>query len=488
MHKHDVAPAFLAPRQSCSCLRSGKMRRHAAVRPGIRSAVRPAVRSAARSVARLVLVLALMAVGGRQASAQTLRSLTSDLFVFGSCGAPLCLGHDFAETGSALTEHGRHFLAELVPQNQALLLFFEQGITNVAGSLPATSMSGGQLWTSRSRPASMGPVFGERAETLGMGRFFIGVEATGFRVSSFNGTPASDLVLNFFHENSDVALGPDPGLGQPVFERDMLRVRTNLVMDYIVATAAVSAGVTSFMDIGVAVPVVRARLKATANAQIVSADPSFPHRFGGSETAPVVDATNSVAGSATGVGDVSARMKISLSGGMPRNGVPSGVAVALIGDVTFPTGDKEDLLGTGRGRGRASLALSGQWDRFSPHVNAGYLLRQGALEGDAITTVAGFDVRATPGVTVAMAVLAQWELDNPAYPMPGPVTFTGPGGYTVEPSSIPRQRRYAADIAAGLKFRVGSDMILVTNAVVPVLEVGLRPDVIWTFGLQGTFR
>ncbi|WP_419161433.1 hypothetical protein [Candidatus Palauibacter sp.] len=446
-----------------------------------------------RVVAGPMAMLALMFVTARPVAAQSLKDLVSELFVFGECGVPLCFDPGFEETEDPRTEHGRHYLRDLVPRNDALLLFFEDGIAGVAGTLPATAMAGGRIWSNGDRSASLGPVFAERAETLGVGRFFLGVEATGFQVTSFSGAPADALVLNFFHENSDVALGPDPGVGLPTFERDVLQVRTDLALDYTVATAVLSAGLTSFLDIGFAVPVVRTRLTATADAQILPFDSSYPHRFDGTRRAPILAARNSVTGSATGVGDISARVKVNLTGGTAVDRAPPPIGMALLADVTFPTGQEEDLLGLGEGRGRALAILSVNGESFSPHVNAGYLLREGNLrdrdfDGDAVLGTIGFDATPTDRVTMAADLITQWELADPENPLPNPVTFVGPGSFTVESSSIPDPGRYRIDFAMGFKFEIGRDMILVTNGLVPIKAIGLRSDFIWTLGLQGTFR
>lgn len=441
-----------------------------------------------RVVAGSVLAAALGLAAAGPAAGQSLSELMSDLFVFGDCAVAFCLDHQFDETGDVLTEHGRHYLLDGVERNASLLRFVQDGVAGVAASLPASAMTGGRIWSDGGERSSLGPIFAERAETLGAGRFFLGLEASGLRVTNFSGSPSDALVLNFFHEDSDVAIGPDPPLGVPLWERDVFQVRTVIDMDLVVATAVLSAGLTSFLDIGVAVPVVRTRFKGEAQAQILPFDPSYQHRFGGTDLDPVLQASNSVSGSATGVGDISARLKINLTGGTPRDGAPSTVGVALLGDVTFPTGDEEDLLGTGEGRGRALAIFSGRWGGFSPHLNAGYLLREGNLSNDAVLGTIGFDAQATSGITVAADFITQWELDGPANPLPGPVTFAGPGAFTVEPSSVPDRDRYLMDLAIGLKFEVGSDMVLVTNALVPVHGIGLRPDVLWTLGLQGTFR
>ena len=446
-----------------------------------------------RAVGGLMAILALMAVTGRPAAAQSLTDLVSELFVFGQCGVPLCFDPGFEETGDFRTEHGRHYLRDLVPRNDALILSFQEGIGSVVGSLPPTAMAGGRIWSNGERSASFGPVFAERAETLGMGRFFLGLEATAFQVTNFSGVPADNLVLNFFHEDSNVALGPDPGLGLPFFERDVLQVRTNLDLDYTVATAVLSAGLTSFLDVGFAVPVVRTSLRGTANAQILPLGNALAHRFDGTAEAPVLQASNSVSGSATGIGDVSARVKVNLTGGTTVGRAPPPVGMALLADVTFPTGQEEDLLGLGEGRGRALAILSLDQGGFSPHLNAGYLLREGNLrdsnfDRDAVLATVGFDAHASDAVTVGADLITRWELADAEHPMPGPVTFVGRPTLTVESSSIPDAARQFIDLAVGLKYMLGKDMILVTNALLPIRAAGLRPDVLWTLGLQGTFR
>ncbi|WP_419949599.1 hypothetical protein [Candidatus Palauibacter sp.] len=446
-----------------------------------------------RAAARALAVLALTFITVRPVAAQTLTELLSDLFVFGECGVSLCMDPVAMSPGEPESTHAIHFRRDLVPQNDALLLFVEDGISGVVGSLPATAMAGGPIWSDGVRSASLGPVFAERAETLGMGRFFLGLEATGFRITNFGGTPTDDLLLNFFHHDTNPPLGPDPGLGVPAFERDVLQVRTNLAVDYVVATGVVSAGLTSFIDVGVLVPVVRARLEGTADAQILPFDPASEHRFGGSAAMPVLGARKSVAGTSIGMGDVTARVKVNLSGGTEVGVEPPEVGIALVADYTFPTGQEEDLLGTGEGRGRALAVLSRRWGDFASHVNAGFLVREenardGKFDRDALLGSVGFDVRVTDDVTVAAQMITHVEMADPDPPLPGPVSFAGAGTLTVESSSLSGPGRYLLDLATGLKYQVRNDMVLVANALLPIQGFGLRPDFMFTLGLQGTFR
>lgn len=432
-------------------------------------------------------VCGALAAFPRAAEGQGLRDMLSDVFVFGDCGVPLCMDHEFAETGSVFTEHGRHYLADRSPINGQLLSFFQDGVSSVVTAMPTPAFDGGRIWSSEDEVSSFGPTFAERGETLGAGRFFIGVLASGMKFTNFNGVPAEALELNFVAQDTD---GTDsiPSLGTPISERDVLQVRTAVDMELTMATLVASAGLTSFLDVGVVVPVIRTRLDAVADAQILAADPTHPHRFGGTSAEPELQRTNTVSGSATGVGDITARMKISMTGGTPSQGAPEGLGVAVVGDVTFATGQEEDYLGLGEMRARVMAVISGRAGSFFPRFNAGYLRREGADTNDAFVGTLGFDVLAASRLSIGADVVGQWEFQDPTDVLPGPVTFVGAGGATIDPTTIPDRSRSFADLVVGMKFLLGADMVLVTNALVPVRSVGLRPDLMWTLGLQGTFR
>lgn len=428
---------------------------------------------------------------------QSLRELVSDLFTFGSCDEVLCL--------DLVNGHGDHYSPNRVAQNGSMLFFFEDGFTNMLGTVPAPAMGGDLIGYEDENgdlvPTSFGPIFAERAETLGSGRFFVGLQTSAFSVSNFNGAPIDRVLFNFAHVNSHpLSAVDDPALaGRRLDERDIFQVRTALDLNVVVATTVLTAGLTSFMDIGVAIPVVRTRLKGTSNAQILALDPAYQHRFGGTSTDPVVHSSSSVNGTATGIGDVSARLKINLVGGTTRNQSPSTVGAAFMADVLLPTGDADEFLGLGAGMVRALAIVSGRWGGISPHLNAGYLLRQGDGRPDAFLGTIGLDARASDHMTFALDLISQWEHDVPKYTHPGPISLPRERAETfydpqimLEPSSIPGlnspKKRRALDMAVGLKFRIGSDMLLVTNALVPVRNVGLRPDMMWTLALQSAFR
>ena len=88
-------------------------------------------------------------------------------------------------------------------------------------------------------------------------------------------------------------------------------------------------------------------------------------------------------GSASGVGDIVLRTKYNF---LRRPG--GGASVVL--DVSLPTGDSNNLLGTGAARGKMLFVASTTLGRVAPHVNAGYTIVGASanlgIETDANTT------------------------------------------------------------------------------------------------------
>ncbi|MGH7552000.1 MAG: hypothetical protein ACREMQ_03125, partial [Longimicrobiales bacterium] len=102
---------------------------------------------------------------------QTLRQQFSRLFTFGDCGEPLCL-----TVNAAI--HGNHYIPSVVQGENNLLAFLTGEIGQAVGNLPFTAASSGVAFTFEggvpvARRVSTGPIFAERAETLGRGRLFV---------------------------------------------------------------------------------------------------------------------------------------------------------------------------------------------------------------------------------------------------------------------------------------------------------------------------
>lgn len=426
---------------------------------------------------RAVYALALLLPIASPAQAQAgLRSEIPKLFSFGNCGSPLCLDGSV----SAANGHGDHFIPATAAGNSAVISFINEAIGKSVANTPISAASSGATFAivgglPVKTSTSAGPVFGERPQTLGRGRFFLGANVTGLHFSTLNGVPVDKLKLNFVHQDVGTA-----GLGDPGFENDVIEVGLGLDINLLVSSLFLTAGLTDFIDIGVAVPFVRTRLHGTSEAQIVPFGPIAPHFFGGDAANPILRAASVIDGSATGIGDIAARVKINLGQGRTAG-------AALLGDIRFATGDEEDLLGAGATSVRGLAIVAAQFGSFSPHLNGGYLARTGALQNDAILATIGFDQLMTPWATLAVDLVSEWQVGDSKIALPGTVVFSQPFVRRVDATSIPQRDENVLNASIGMKFSVRGGTTIVVNGITPLRKVGLQPDFVWTGGLEYSF-
>ncbi|MFQ5702936.1 MAG: hypothetical protein ACE5HT_02830 [Gemmatimonadales bacterium] len=429
---------------------------------------------------RVVILYTLSSIIASPLLAQSsakLRDRVSDLFRFGNCDGLLCLDGSI----NAGTGHGDHFLPAFASGNAAIISFITNAIGQSVSNTPISATSSGATFSFVGglpvrTSTSAGPIFAERAQTLGRGKFFVGANVSGAHFTTLNGVPADNLSLNFVHEDVSNA----GTLGDPEFENDVIDVTMGLDIDVLVTSVFMTYGITDFIDIGVALPFVRTSLKGSSEAQIMPFGSTAFHFFGGSIADPVLRAASSIDGSATGIGDVAARIKINL-GQSPK------VGAALLGDVRFATGDEEDLLGAGDASGRALAVVSAQFGAFAPHLNAGYVVRAANEQNDAALATIGFDNLMTSWATLAFDVLTEWQIGADKNSLPGPITYDQPFRREVQSSPIVERRANIVNASVGMKFTLRGGTVLVTNAIFPLTETGLQPDVVWTAGLEYNF-
>lgn len=414
-------------------------------------------------------------------SAQTttghLRDRIGDLFTFGSCGRPLCLDGSV----SAANGHGDHFLPDLIAGNSAVIGFLTDAIGINAANTPISATGGGVTFRfvgglPVKTSESAGPVFAERAQTLGRGRLVLGANLTGSSFRTVRGTPLDGLVLNFTHQ--DVGT---PGLGDPFLENDVLEIRLALDVNLLVTTLFATYGLTDDVDLGIAVPVVHTSLQGRSVAQVRLFGDTAVHFFTGTPADPGLIANAATFGSATGIGDIALRLKANL-----RSDERFGVA--LMTDARLPTGDERDLLGSGRLALRALAVFSSRFGDFRPHLNLGYVLRTGEGRPDALLATVGFEQPLNAWTTIVTDLLTEWETGQGDLVLPGTVTFQFPFVRSYEPTNIRNMKDHRVSGSLGFKFRVSeSGPRLVTNAAVPLRAGGLLPAVMWTLGMEFNF-
>jgi hypothetical protein len=290
------------------------------------------------------------------------------------------------------------------------------------------------------------------------------------------GVPLDRISFNFTHEDAD-----SNGLGSPNFENDLIRVQVAMNVSLLVASFGLTYGLVDGVDVGVTVPFVRTSMSGTSVAQIIPANPAeIDHYFGGTSTSPVLSAVRTVRGSAAGLGDVEGHLKINVAQG-------DHVGVAVFGSARFPTGDENNLLGSGAFSGRGLGVLSVRLGQLSTHLNLGYTVRDAVTQNNSVDGSLGYDVLVAPTVTMAFDVVSSWQIGASNLHVPAPVVYTQPITRTLDVTNIPSQPDNYMALSFGFKFRTRRGIEIVTNALFPLRDSGLQPNVTWTGALQYNF-
>jgi len=404
-------------------------------------------------------------------SAQTLRSKVSDLFRFGECGEALCL-----QVNAAV--HGLHYVPSASVASGAILDFFTRAIGLSVSSIPISSSSSGIAFSFGGgapvqTSVSSGPIFAERSQTLGRNRMLVGGNVTAMSFKTFRGLPLDEMVFNFPHQNVG-----NPTYGDPDFENDVIQVRAKLDLSLLVTTVFVNYGLLDNVDVAVAIPFVRTSLSGESFGEVLPFGATTPHFFG-TPGAQSLTATGSTEGSSVGVGDLAARVKIGLV-----QGDSSGFA--LFGDARLPTGDEEEFLGAGDWSMRALAIYSARHGGFSPHVNAGAVIRGGDRNNGLLATV-GFDQLISRAFTLAIDAIGEYQLSDNEVDIPEPVQITAPFARTVVPTNLPGAKDHLVHTAIGVRYSRPNGLAALVNALIPIKAGSLQPRVAWTAGLEFSF-
>jgi len=424
---------------------------------------------------RRSLLIGLFLVCSHALAAQTLRQqIRTDLFTFGTCGEPLCLA-------GALPGHGSHFIPATQSAAGDVLDLLGNSLAASVSNTPVGSTSSGVTYQfvgglPVKTATSGGPIFGERSQTLGKGRFFVGANVSSMHFERLRGVRMDDVEFNFTHQDTP----PLDTRGSPFFENYVIGVRVAMNINLMVTTFVASYGLVDGVDLSIAVPVVHASVQGTSVATIHPAGYPSPHRFAGTDSAPVMTAVATMDGSATGVGDVAARLKVNI---VQSNAF--GAAILL--DGRFPTGNEENLLGSGKFSGRGLGIVSAKFGTLAPHLNIGYVFRDAQQSNNSVIATAGFDNAVAGWATMAFDLLSEWQLGDSKLKIPGPVQYLLPFPHTVIPTNIPAQKDDFLSASVGFKFQTPRGILITTNALFPLRNSGMQPSVVWTGGLEYNF-
>jgi hypothetical protein len=448
-----------------------------------------------RAVLFLAATLVLLSpfVSPQQAEAQSLRDRIADLFIFGPGQDPLFLGGSGDPNNpEALRAHGSHYIPAAAASNATVISFLVSSISGNVSNVPLSATSSGATFRFEGgmpvrTSESPGPIFGERAQTLGRGRLVVGAHMSGIHFSTLRGVDLDNLHLNFTHANVDFAgcdstfNGDCSLMGVPVLENDVIELDLALDLDIRVATLFLTYGVTDRIDVGVVLPIVSTSLTGESQAQVFPFGGSTAtHFFGGTPTNPELSASRLVQGEARGLGDVAVRVK----GNIRQTGR---ALLSVMGDARFATGSEDDLLGSGTFAVRGLAIFSSSFGDFAPHMNVGYLYRRSDTQNDALLATAGFDQMIAPWATLAADVVAELQVGSEGLRVPDPVIIQAPFRRVIRPALIPNTRDDIVNGSFGAKLTAAPGLTVVVNTLWPLNRGGLRANVVWTAGIEYGF-
>lgn len=396
-----------------------------------------------------------------------------------------------------------------------------------------------------------GPLFSERAMTLGRGQLNFSVGYSFIDFQELNGTSLD-------HLRNPVLITTPVGTAQPTNllapnGRTFLYFPAALSTDVIrmdleahVITPTVRFGVTDRWDIGIAVPIVRTSLKVRTDAvyQVKTPENFADSTFGGGfvfeqdaagnpvftrgaflnpdRTIPVPGDTQGrsglrlrfaqtqrsanrlakASGNATGVGDITFRSKYHFWGD-EKGGATWGLNLQL------PSGQEENFHGTGDTHVATFLYLSRVLqERFEPHLNLGVDLNTGDIDRSSFLYAVGATVLIWPNLGAMVDILGRSEFEG--------LTFHRPSGSVISNFPLDRapgtctpqnpcrlddtQRRVSSfffpetfkrndivDFTFGLRYALGTSGSVFFGGIVPLNNDGVRADFIPSGGLEYTF-
>lgn len=389
-------------------------------------------------------------------------------------------------------EHGDHFKPANIAASIAVINSLNNFIGTSVSSFPLSSTVAGLTFDfSSGRPVStstsLGPIFSERAQTLGSGLINMGFNFTYINYTKIRGINTNDLRLSFSHQD----VGTLGVLGDSPNEFDVINFFMNLNVNASIFAFYFSFGVTDNLDVGVAVPVVNVAIKANPLAVIDSytfvKNDSANHHFGDDAHNPVLQKRpTAIDDDATGVGDIALRAKYNFL-------KDKGVDLAALVEYRLATGDATNFLGSGGSRIKLALIASKSFGDFTPHANFAYEIKNSKTQRDRFAAFIGYDQKISESLTLALDFIGEYELGSPIpdQVFPDPVVITRPDGRYTKTVSYTNLHNSSTDNvlngSLGFKYNPKKSLMIISNVFFPLNEGGLRADFIPTLGVEFSF-
>jgi hypothetical protein len=362
----------------------------------------------------------------------------------------------------------------------------------VASTYPVASASSSvtyafnpQTETFERQTRVLGPIVGERAETIGKGQINFGVSYSGVDFSTINGDSLGTLI-NQPSVGGRVVSFPVPGgvtLKDGRFSNFLpVEVHANIDVEADIGTPSITYGVTPDLDVNLSLPLLETYLNVKVNETVPDPRlPEFalrdcnpngaagnPNTCTANELRPT-NVTRQAGGRATGFGDLLLRSKYVLLRNQPID-----LAVAL--GVSFPSGDPDNFQGTGTYQLQPQLVVSKVIaERFEPLLNLAVNINADDVERSSFRWAVGSTAIVYGPLTAAAVFLGRNEFNAQTDKIDAPFFF-----------QINRNDYY--DFAFGVRWLFAETGVISANVIVPLNRDGLRADYIPTIEAEYAFN
>jgi hypothetical protein len=362
---------------------------------------------------------------------------------------------------------------------------------------------------------SYGPILGERADTIGKYRIYIGFGYQYFKFDSHDGISLKTLPAVFTQPDTvatNVQGSPTCSLNPPDsaanegdcgFIRDIVTSNNRIDLKLHQFTTFVTFGLTSRIDVSMAIPIENIRMGIVSDATIVNISATGVHQFPDRpDCSPCLHSSASNVRSASGIGDITFRVK-----GTAWKGEKAALALGV--DVRVPTGDALNFLGAGAAGFKPFLVWS-YHARISPHAFVGYEANGSSVVAGDITTgkkerlpgqltyAGGADVWLTKWLSAAFDLVGQQvfqaqrlsrtQFVEPLACTDETCTALVPPPAPTDPNLVSTTGSYnITNASIGAKIRPFGHFVVTGNVLLKVNNGGLRAKAVPLVGVSYTF-
>ncbi len=323
------------------------------------------------------------------------------------------------------------------------------------------------------RSASLGPVFVERADTVGANRFQLGFSFLYGNLDQIDGGSFGDNTGGFAN-----AQAIDPASGELLGEADIVSQISSFELRNWVFNFSATYGITDNWDVNILLPLKYTRLETRVLSRAVGFDQDG--EFDVFRDASVDD-------DAFGVGDLLLRTKYRFPVDLP-------VSLAGLLALRVPTGDEDDFQGLGDVTLTPLLIASRLFWGHDFHANAGVEINASSLQRSQFIYAVGATFKLIEELAFNLDLAGRASIMDEIVDIDSGVAFPVLPGVFSESvdaqrntSEIRIEQLSSLVLATGFKWAMGEYVVGFAGVLIPLVDKGLTADVMPNAGFEVAF-